>query len=205
MNENLDNNNLGEYIFSLPVVEFVTVANQYCIFVENYSEVERSVFIHKSLRLLSILYLKTLSVEKPQDIQYAEIEKFVGEIDWTVISDRISEKLGEHDIYFDVVEPANPNEPVNINISECFADIYQDLKDFTSLYKISVPESINEGLWECLNNFENFWGPRVLSVIKELHTLAYGNSDLHEKSTKITEPDNLKSKGNNRLDKFFEN
>ena len=197
-----ENNEYSEIIFSPNIIEFVTVANQYCIFVENYADIEKREFLEKAHKLLAILYVKSLSAEKPEVTGDYNVEKFVNEMDWTVLSDRISEKLGEHDKFFDVIDPTNPNETININFSESLADIYQDLKDFTSLYKISVAESVNEGLWECLNNFQYFWGPRITALMKELHTLVYSDTDLSQKAT-TQKPEEELQKPSNWVDKMF--
>jgi hypothetical protein len=196
-----ESQNFNDSVYSQNVVQFVAVSNMFCVLAETVSEFEKKSFVEQSIKLLSILYVKALSVEKPLTVEGADVEKFVNEADWTILSNKIAEKLGEHDNYTDVTEPMNPSENLNLSLSECYADIYQDLKDFTSIYKVSGAESINEALWECIDNFEQIWGPRILSLLKELHNIFYGETDFESKKS----PEKTESANNKWLDKFFEN
>lgn len=200
-NDFQENDNFSNIVYSQNVIDFVTVANQYCILAENALDYETKDFVNKSLRLLSIIYIKALGLEKPSVMQGVEVEKFVNEMDWAVISNKVAEKLSENDNYVDIIEPMNVGEPLNLSLSECFADVYQDLKDFSTLYKVAGAESINEALWECVDNFEQLWGPRTLAVVKELHNILYGNSNF-ESSLKKEKNENDLS-GDKWVNKLF--
>ncbi|MCK5537633.1 MAG: DUF5063 domain-containing protein, partial [Bacteroidales bacterium] len=79
-----------------------------------------------------------------------------------------------------------------ISFSEGIADIYQDLKNTTTNYQIGAYEAINDSLWECKNNFEMYWGPRILAIMSGFHNLKY-NSYMHEEKTATPEEkENLK-------------
>ena len=167
-------------IYSKEVIEFVTVANEYCLLVESLNVLTREQFIEQSYKMLSLLHLKSILLPMPKDVNNANTETFMNEADWHFIDNGLSEKLGSFEVYSELKEPLDPETNINISLSESLTDIYQDLKDFTQLYHFGNEEAITEGLWECKNNFQNIWGPRLIIVLKEFHNLLYGNIDLSE-------------------------
>lgn len=164
------------------ISEFHLVANEYSKLLENVSSFSKRRFISDAQKILNLLYLKASLIEKPEyqddDI---ETEKFVTENDWLFIKDLVSSKLASNDKYIDLVLPENidPENYEAIPLSECFADIYQDLKDFTINVELGNDDVIRISSIECLDNFEKFWGIRALSVLIAIHNLLYGE-DLNE-------------------------
>ncbi len=191
-----------DLIYSDEVVEFVTIANEFCKLLEGLNIITREQFIKNTYKILVILQLKSIILPKPKDENIAQTESFVNEADWHFIDNEVSSKLGNYEIISDLREPANPEISIEISISECMADTYQDLKDFTQLYQYGNPEAVTQGLWECKTNFEQVWGPRIMIVIKEFHNLIHGENDLseEEKNTPESNP-----KGENWIDDLFEN
>jgi len=104
-------------------------------------------------------------------------EKFVMEEDYSYILQKLSSKLGEFDSYPEIFEPGTPLGEANVeaNISENVADIYQDLKDFILAYRIGTVEVMKAALWECRNNFEQYWGQKLVNGLRAIHQLIYGN------------------------------
>ncbi|MBN2668240.1 MAG: DUF5063 domain-containing protein [Bacteroidales bacterium] len=174
-------------VYSKNIIEFVTVAAEYCNFIENVSSSEKKDFFDKSIKLLSVIYLKACFLPKLENIFEEGNEKFVTEEDWLNIQNNVKQKLGKHDEFVDAYAPfmAQEMDAVNISISEIFADIYQDLVDFVTLYRIGHEESMNDAIWECQQNFEQYWGPRLLAALSAMHPILYGNTDWSE--TKVDE------------------
>ena len=193
-------------IYTKEVIEFVTVANEYCVLVESLNVLTREQFVEQTYKMLSLLHIKAILSPKPSNISNANTETFMNESDWHFIDNGLSEKLGSFEVFSDLKEPLDPETTINISLSECLTDIYQDLKDFTQLYHFGNEEAITEGLWECKNNFQNIWGPRLIIVLKEFHSLLYGNLDLTEKE-EDTDSNTNNEKGNSAawLDGVFEN
>ncbi len=172
-------NIINHIVYSTNVVEFVAVTGEYCNFVEKTDNFSKKEFINKSLKLLSLIYLKALMLPNI-DNNYEDLnEKFVSENDWIFIKHKISVKLSSHDTFIDIIDPIGQEngEAVSVSISECFADIYQDLKNFITIYQVSSVDAINDALWECKLNFEQFWGQRALSVLSSFHSIYY-NEDI---------------------------
>ena len=92
----------------------------------------------------------------------------------------LREKFGTADDYLEVFdEKMNESEgPVVSSISENFADIYQDIKDFLLLYQTGTNEVMNDAIWECRLNFETFWGQKLLNSMRAVHKFLYSGEEI---------------------------
>lgn len=187
---------LKEVVYSRNVVEFVTIAKEYCSFMEHATEHEYADFADKSLKLLSLLYLKTLLLPDVEQINEEGNEKFVTEFDWQFIRNGAGSVLGDADMYLDYFDSdmKETPEPVTSSIAENIADIYQDLKDFLEIYQLGNEELSNDAIFECRQNFDSYWGFRVVNSIRMLHHLNYAKND---------EKDVLRTKAKRDTDKWF--
>jgi len=167
---------------SQQVTDFVTVAGEFCIFVENVPRFNKKDFLDKLRKLLPLLYLKASLLPKVEPFFDDGNEKFVTEQDWENIHEQIKTKLGYHDEYPDIYDPLTHEqvEESIASISDNMADIYQDLKNFVSLYNIGNEEMMNDALWECTMNFEEYWGQRLVSALKAIHMVYFSGDDLSD-------------------------
>ncbi|OFX42332.1 MAG: hypothetical protein A2046_04035 [Bacteroidetes bacterium GWA2_30_7] len=167
-------------VFSKNVIEFVTVANEYCNFIENSEKTEQSDFISKIQKFLPLLYLKASMLTKNETVTEEEPEKYVTEAHYAKINNTLLTKFGELDSYKDLTDSQmnETTEFVEHSISEDLSDIYQDLKDFIYIYRLGDVDIMNDGLWECINNFELYWGNRLLSASKSIHLILYTKSGI---------------------------
>ena len=124
-------------VFSPNIIEFVTVASEYCIFVENTNRFKKKDFLDKARKLLPLLYLKGSLIPKLNSAFDDGNEKFVSEEDWSFVQSSVQKKMGYHDEFKDVYDPLTHEqlEQSVAAISDNMADIYQDLKNFVNLYK----------------------------------------------------------------------
>jgi hypothetical protein len=184
----------SEVVYSKNVIEFATVANEYCSFIEAVEQFPRKDFITRTQKLFPLLYLKAALLPEP-DIEMSEDapEKFVSEEDYNFILHKLEEKFGQFDAYHEVFDPSiqYSAEPLEASISENIADVYQDLKDFILLYRIGTLDVMNDALWECRNNFEQYWGQRLVNGLRALHNLIYGITNLEEIEDQTEKNDNF--------------
>jgi len=173
-----------DIIYEKQVVDFVTTANEFCNFIEQSDSFELQEFMEKVQKILSFLYLKSLLLPTVKPQSNSNIERFVAQHDWEFIKHTIARKLGSRDLFVDVVDDIENESdvPMSLSLSECFADIYQDIKDFVTLYRLSGEAAIYEGLWECRNNFEHRWGQRLLGVLQTFHSILYGTGLIEEET-----------------------
>ena len=69
-------------IFDANTVEFVTVAAEFCGFLERTPEMQPSEFVDRSLKLLPLLYLKASLLPDCEPLDDIEPETFVTETDY---------------------------------------------------------------------------------------------------------------------------
>ena len=116
-------------------------------------------------KLLPFLYLKAAMVEKPIQIGEDELSAFVTEVDYEAIRVAISRILEEKDDFYNGAE--------STSISECVADVYQDIKDCISNYKTGQEDVMNDAIERCIDNFQVYWGARLLDALNAIHKISY--------------------------------
>ena len=162
------------YVYQEPAIEFVTVAVQLCLYLEQVAEQEKSDFIEKMLCLLPLLYLKARLLPKANEEMDVYPERFVTEQEYEDLRQMVAQKLGSDDAYLEVfVEDMRySDEPITAFISENIADIYQELKDLACNYQTREEAVMNDALVSCLEGFEQHWGQKLLNVLRPLHALS---------------------------------
>ena len=130
----------SQVIFDKNAVEFVTVAAEFCGFMERVSDMRCRYFVDKSLKLLPLLYLKASLLPACERMEDADPETFVTETDYEVLRGSIASLLGEYDDYLEVFldDMAYSDTPIHQNISESLADIYQHIKDFICVFQLGL-------------------------------------------------------------------
>jgi hypothetical protein len=93
-------------------------------------------------------------------------------------------KFGTADDYLEVFDDQinEMDGPVVSSLAENMADIYQDMKDFLLLYQTGTKEVMNDALWECRNNFENFWGQKLVNALRAIHKFITSGEEISETS-----------------------
>ena len=84
-------------IFDKNTVEFVTVAAEFCGFLERAPEMARARFVDTSLKLLPLLYLKASLLPDCPRWEEADPETFVTEGDYERVRAAVASLLGEYD------------------------------------------------------------------------------------------------------------
>ncbi len=176
----MDNN--SDPVYSRNVIEFVAVANEFCKYAEHASEIEGDEMLKILQRILPLMYLKASLLPKLEPYFEEGNEKFVTEADWVGIHNTFRQKFGTADDYLEVFdEKMNDSAgPVVSSISENMADIYQDIKDFLLLYQTGTNEIMNDAVWECRLNFENYWGQKLVNAMRAIHKFLYSGEVISE-------------------------
>jgi len=187
-------NSDSEPVYSRSVVEFTAAANEFCKYAEHAGELKGDELLKIFQRLLPYLYLKASLLPALEPYFEDGNEKFVTEADWFRIHDTLREKFGTADDYPEVFdEKFNYSEgPVASSLSENLSDIYQDIKDFLLLYQTGTQEVMNDAVWECRQNFENFWGQKLVNALRAIHKFIYsgeGIGELEEDDQSVKERD----------------
>lgn len=169
-------------VYSKNTIEFVTVANEFCKFIESAENLTLTEFVDTSHRLLPLLYLKGSLLPIFEESNEEFNEKYVTEEVYNYISDALLIKFGKYNTYDEIFDPLRQenDEPVQLSISESITDIYQDIKDFVMQFQVVSDEVMMNAIWECRQAFEQYWGQRLVNVLRVLHNLKYSIVELEE-------------------------
>ncbi len=169
----------SQVIFDRNVVEFVTVAAEFCKFMEQAEGAKRSSFIDTSLKILPLLYLKTSMLPECKTIGDEALETFVTEETYEILRMNLSAILAEKDDYLDVFvsDMKYSDQPITKFISEDLADIYQDIKDFIFVFQLGLNETMNDSLAICQENFRLYWGQKLVNTLRALHDAKYAQGE----------------------------
>lgn len=164
--------NEEKFLYSQPVLDFVTVATEYCKYVEQCSPTETNDFCRVMRGLLPMIYLKaTLLEEVPETAGWNE--KRVTEEDYNYIRSQVAAILGSNDDFLDVfVEDFKYSEhPVLCTISENLADIYQQLRELVEAFREGYEDAMEVALFETIDEFHIQWGQKLLNALRALHDI----------------------------------
>lgn len=173
----------SELIFERNVVEFVTVAAEFCKFLEQAETTPRNAFVDTSLKILPLLYLKAEMLPACERMGEDDLETFVTEDAYEVLRMNIAGIMAEKDDYLDVFvsEMKYSDQPIRKFISEELADIYQDIRDFIFVFQLGLNETMHDALAVCQENFKLYWGQKLVNALRALHDAKYnGNNDEEE-------------------------
>jgi len=171
------NEQLPEPVFSKNVIEMLTVANEYCLFLEKAGEYPRESVLSFLQKIGPLIYLKASLLPDITDVNDDAAEHFVKEEEWEAMLNSLHAKFGEDDqfYYLDHHEKSS-TDPIRSSLSETFADIYQDLKDFVLLYQKPQKAAMEYAVYDCKRLFENHFGFLLVNGQQILHYLLYTES-----------------------------
>lgn len=179
-------------LYSANVVEFVTVANEYCCQLEQCGKSNNREFLDRMSKIIPLLYLKTALLPELISSLNDDVESFVTEDDYEAVRQNIARLLGELDNYLDtqVSDMQYSLEPLPASISENLADVYQDLKDMILNFNSANGSVMIEAIVFCKDNFKNVWGQKLLSSLVAIHNALYSSdSDFTTNETEGNDDD----------------
>lgn len=181
----------GKGVYAPEVLEFVRSANEYCRWLEEADKQSATTFINTSVKTLSKVYYQTVTLIELEPVMESGNEKFVTEKDWSAIYQKVQSLLASHNSYLRIAdgEEYDRSDLVTHTISEDLADIYQDLKDFTLQYRQGIEEIMNDAIWEVMDNFDNFWGKKLLNALVALNHLYVNKIDPNAGNDVMDDPE----------------
>ena len=181
----------SQVIFDRNVIEFVTVAAEFCGFLERAEGMKRDKFVDTSLKILPLLYLKASLLPECEMMSDEYPENYVTEETYEILRMNIASVLTEKDDYLEVFLPdmAYSDTPIKKCISEDLADIYQDMKNFIFIFQLGLNETMNDSLVICKENFGNIWGQKLVNTLRALHDVKYNTSPFEDEEKSEEEDD----------------
>jgi hypothetical protein len=175
------------------VNEFIKIARDYCVAVEQVDTPEIKSWIDRIHRILPELYLKAVALPSLSPSFEELNQRSITEEIYETVHRRMLVKLGEFDAYEEVFDPnrIEAENSVGESISENLADIYQDIKDFCILTEDGSFEVMYEAIWEISQSFEQYWGQKLVNTLRALHYLKYSETEFGENTYKPEESINF--------------
>lgn len=172
----------SQVIFERNSVEFVTVAAEYCAFIERSEGQKRAEFVDTLLKILPLLYIKASMIPECEVMGEDGLEAFVTEDDYEVIRLNLQELMADHDDYLDVfVEDMKYSDtPIRKSIAEDLTDIYQVVKDFVCQFRSGLNETMHDALAQCREHFIGYWGQTLVNTMRALHEVKYNSTEEEE-------------------------
>ncbi|HOW26843.1 MAG TPA: DUF5063 domain-containing protein [Bacteroidales bacterium] len=182
----MDPGNTEESYRSRQVIEFLTVANEYCLFLEKAEDYDREILLDFISKISPLLYLKgallpTVLVSDP-----GANERFVTQEQWEDMFLTLHRIFGKDDIFWIAIPESDGQYAlIKASLAEHLSDIYQDMKDFVVLYQKNLQASGENAASEARRLFASHWGTRIAQFQRHVHTLIHGepqegNEDLNE-------------------------
>jgi len=173
---------IHDYVYQPGVLDFVKLSKNFTSLVSSSFEGTRKEFVRKLLILMPAMYANFQKLSLNEPIFEGENEKFVGEEDWSSVFQNVAGNLGSQNEYLDVPEDEEYDrlELISRSLSEDIADVYQDIRDFLELYRNGNEEIMNDAIWECRMNMQNYWGKKLLRASVNLHRILYTEDEILE-------------------------
>jgi hypothetical protein len=166
-----------EPVYSKKVLEMLTVANEYCLYLEKAEDYTKEDILQYLQKLIPLVYLKASLLPDIEVADDSVAEHFVTEEQWETLFNTLRIKFGKDDIYYMIDrEDLTEIKPFEASISENLSDIYQDLKDFILLYQKPLKISKENAVKDCRELFIKRTGFRLVNVHQAVHYLLYGTA-----------------------------
>ena len=163
-------------IYAPSVIDFITVSAEYCVTLEKNEAIEKNEFLSKITKILPLIYVKAAVLPDIDEMEDDYLQDYVTEEDYNFVQNKVWSILKENDEYLEVFSPEiqYSETPIVATISENLADIYQDLKNFISVYADRNEECMGAALIKVKENFRTYWGQKLVNAMRPLHDVLYG-------------------------------
>lgn len=167
-----------EPLYSRSVLEMVTVANEYCLFLEKADQYSLSQLLGFVQKIIPLIYLKSALLPDTEVSDEDAVEHYVTEEQWESMFNLLHNVFGQVDEFYfvDLMEKSH-NDPVKGSLAECLTDTYQDLKDFLMLYQNPHRSFKENAVRECKRLFESRYGLKIINAHGAIHSIIYQDTE----------------------------
>lgn len=190
---------LNSLVYSKNVIELITVANEFCSFLERSDDMESSDFLSRLQKMLPLLYLKSSMLPAFDYEAEDDLEKYVSEVDYNLIQQKVLRHTGANDDYQEIFDSGMQfsESALTESIAEDMADIYQDLKELVLSFRTLNEEVMVQAIFQCQVNFAQFWGQKLVNSLRAVHNIIYSENQGDEPGYSGKKP-NPETKNTNR-------
>jgi hypothetical protein len=160
-------------VYSRNVLEMITVANEYCLFLEKAEDYKTEELMSFLQKVSPLIYLKAALLPDIEAEDENAVERYVSEEQWESLFNILHNHFGEKDQFYYIDQHERSNDPVRGSLAECFTDTYQDMKDFLLLYQKPLKAFKENAVRDCKLLFETHFGYRLLIAQAAMHCLQF--------------------------------
>lgn len=178
----VDDEAMHSYVYSGEIVALVKAANEAATFLEELKGKRVAEFLSEAPMLLVSVYTAMLKTGETEPVFEEGIEPVVSEQEWAAVYQQVAGILGSGNAFLRPAEEEefDRSELVTHTISEDLADVYQELRDFTTHYSRGMEEIMNDAAWELKQRFHEHWGKKLLRALLAIHNLSVAPTDITE-------------------------
>ncbi len=170
------------------VVEFATAAVPFCSLLQEATKVAQATFVDRLLKILPLLYVKAslLPSELPEgyddELEEIFLPEAVSESEYSMIQRALEDLFAREDLFLEVLsdDMEYSDTPLTAKISECLADIYQPIGNMLGILRNENFEALPYSIHHTRALFAEYWGDRLLTVLRALHKIAYSQQETGE-------------------------
>ncbi|MCF8296976.1 MAG: DUF5063 domain-containing protein [Saprospiraceae bacterium] len=167
-----------EIIKSKTVLEMITVAYEFCLFIESAENYDKQTVISYLQKVCPLIYIKGALLPEIEVSDESAAERFVTEENWESIFSMLKTKFGKDDEFYIIDDNLITGvKPIVASLADNLADVYQDLKDFVMLYQKNLTVAKECAVRDCKVLFENNWGQKLLNAHIRIHQLVFEETD----------------------------
>ncbi len=177
----MEQNSHNEPVYSKNVIEMLTLANEYSLFVEKAEDYSKEDIIEYMRKIFPLLYLKACLLPLVIPENEEANERYITHETWENIFNALRNKFQNEDEYF-YIDHSNisENDPIKASLADNLTDVYQDLKDFVTLYQKNTFDAKENAVFQIKSLFEKHWGYRIVNALKYLHYLKHKDLPLDD-------------------------
>lgn len=174
---NIDNTDI---LKSKPVIELLTVANEYCYLIENIEKYKNEDILPIIQKLGTLLYLKGSVLPDIEPEDDSAKESYFTEEEWTILELKLKDKFAKQNTIWFPPTTLSKEIAIERTLSENITDVYQDLKDFLVLFQKNISSSQECAIAMCKELYEQRWGAELLQIVTHIHFLLVQKDDSKE-------------------------
>lgn len=192
MNDTMNSTNNGKLDNSVKYLdtlkEFFIAGLSFREILLSAQETDKQKFVELLLHILPLLYQKALTLPKQYtevglqeayDTEYNLLTEYVSEEEYTLLEHTLENIFGNDDYFLEAHgdEMKFTDAPITSRTSEYLADIFQPISNLLLTAKERDYISLPYAVIHCRKLFEEYWGDRLLAVLRSLHRLQFMAED----------------------------
>jgi hypothetical protein len=151
------------------IERFPLVAEEYCQLIDGCDKRNRKQLVQELVVHLAILcgvaarlpqvQPSTEDIDNPEDLAVHTEE-------WAKLSGKLRQIFGPHDIYWEVFDPTQKEDPVSCSLAIDIAEIYLDLKDALRLQQSGA--ALDDLYWQWRLDSHSHWSKHATGALRML-------------------------------------